>query len=152
MLDFICMLERTFFIPMPAGDFVTSWKFMQCPQCLGAKRKKESEIQYWFAFRNMKLFLLFKYQTEIEIDSPSGGQRTDLRKREREKKYSPINFFIEAKNRESCKKMQNKFSFDIRKWFFFQKQFQICCKFESRIVMKNRRRIWNQFHIPLLPS
>lgn len=44
-------------------------------------RKNPSETECWCEFRNMKLFLLFKYETEIEIDSPSGGQRTGPRRK-----------------------------------------------------------------------
>lgn len=34
---------------------------------------------------NMKLFLLFKYETEIEIDSPSGGHWTASREKKKTK-------------------------------------------------------------------
>jgi hypothetical protein len=49
LLDFICKLERAFFISMAAGDFVTSWKFMHV-SCWARERMEKSEIQYWFVF------------------------------------------------------------------------------------------------------
>lgn len=39
-------------------------------------RRKKIGNSILVCVRNMKLFLLFKYETEIEIDLPSGGQWT----------------------------------------------------------------------------
>lgn len=53
---------------------------------LGEEKRENRKFNIGLCFRNMKLFLLFKYETEIEIDSPSGGQWTTREEAERNTK------------------------------------------------------------------
>lgn len=68
-------------------------------------KAKKTEIQYWFAFRNMKLFLLFKYHTEIEIDSPLGVNVRDPK--ERKWKKLELSFVANGWKRRREKMQEN---------------------------------------------
>lgn len=72
---------------------------------LGEEKRENRKFNIGLCFRNMKLFLLFKYETEIEIDSPSGGQWTTREEAERNTKKRVVRG-TRKRTRKLCKKMQ----------------------------------------------
>lgn len=140
LLNFICMPGRAFFISMAAGDFVTSWKFMQCPQCLVLERGKKN--------RKFNIGLRSKHETFLVIQIRdrdwnwfAAGGYWPARRRKR----SPGMLHCRINSRIVLQENAN--IYESPQQLSFQKPISSLLQFETTQCDECKKQLWNQFHI-----